>query len=44
MAESLLGRYETPAEVAAIGLRVATRPGLALNGKIVVTTPTVRDA
>ena len=42
-AESLLGRYETPAEVAAIALRVATRPGLALNGKIVVTTPSVRD-
>jgi hypothetical protein len=44
MAESLLGRYETPDEVAAIALRVATRPGLALNGKIVVTTPTVRDS
>ncbi len=42
-AESLLGRYETPDEVAAIALRIATRHGLAYNGKIVVTTPTVRD-
>jgi D-sorbitol dehydrogenase (acceptor) len=42
--ESLLGRYEGPDEVAAIALRVATRKGLVLNGKIVVTTPTVRDA
>ncbi|MFN8524602.1 MAG: SDR family NAD(P)-dependent oxidoreductase [Chloroflexota bacterium] len=41
--ESILGRYETPDEVAAVALRIATRPGLALNGKIVVTTPTVRD-
>lgn len=41
--ESLLGRYETPEEVASIALRVATRPGLGLNGRIVVTTPTVRD-
>jgi D-sorbitol dehydrogenase (acceptor) len=41
--ESLLGRYETPDEVAAIAMRVATRTGLAYNGKIVVTTPTVRD-
>ena len=41
--ESLLGRYETPEEVAAIAMRVATRTGLAYNGKIVVTTPTVRD-
>jgi hypothetical protein len=24
-------------------MRVALRPGLAYNGKIVVTTPTVRD-
>jgi hypothetical protein len=24
-------------------MRIATRPGLAYNGKIVVTTPTVRD-
>jgi NAD(P)-dependent dehydrogenase (short-subunit alcohol dehydrogenase family) len=43
-AESLLGRYETPEEVARIAMRVATRTGLAYNGKIVVTTPTVRDA
>jgi D-sorbitol dehydrogenase (acceptor) len=42
--ESLLGRYETPDEVAAVGMRVALRPGLAYNGKIVVTTPTVRDS
>jgi NAD(P)-dependent dehydrogenase (short-subunit alcohol dehydrogenase family) len=41
--ESLLGRYETPDEVATIAMRVATRKGLAYNGKIVVTTPTVRD-
>ena len=41
--ESLLGRYETPEEVAAVAMRVATRKGLAYNGKIVVTTPTVRD-
>jgi meso-butanediol dehydrogenase/(S,S)-butanediol dehydrogenase/diacetyl reductase len=41
--ESILGRYETPDEVAAVALRVAIRPGLAYNGKIVVTTPTVRD-
>ncbi len=43
MAESLLGRYETPDEVAQIALRVATRPGVGFNGKIVVTTPSVRD-
>lgn len=41
--ESLLGRYETPDEVAAIALRIAVKIGLAYNGKIVVTTPTVRD-
>ncbi|MGE3269716.1 MAG: SDR family NAD(P)-dependent oxidoreductase [Chloroflexota bacterium] len=41
--ESILGRYETPDEVAAVALRIAVRTGLALNGKIVVTTPTVRD-
>jgi D-sorbitol dehydrogenase (acceptor) len=41
--ESLLGRYETPDEVAAIAMRIATKRGLAYNGKIVVTTPTVRD-
>jgi meso-butanediol dehydrogenase/(S,S)-butanediol dehydrogenase/diacetyl reductase len=41
--ESILGRYETPDEVAAVALRIAIRPGLAYNGKIVVTTPTVRD-
>jgi meso-butanediol dehydrogenase/(S,S)-butanediol dehydrogenase/diacetyl reductase len=41
--ESLLGRYETPEEVAAVAIRIALRPGLAYNGKIVVTTPTVRD-
>jgi NAD(P)-dependent dehydrogenase (short-subunit alcohol dehydrogenase family) len=41
--ESLPGRYETPDEVAAIALRIAVRTGLAYNGKIVVTTPTVRD-
>jgi D-sorbitol dehydrogenase (acceptor) len=41
--ESLLGRYETPEEVAAIAMRIATKRGLAYNGKIVVTTPTVRD-
>ena len=29
--ESLLGRYETPDEVAAIAMRIATRPGLALQ-------------
>jgi meso-butanediol dehydrogenase/(S,S)-butanediol dehydrogenase/diacetyl reductase len=42
--ESLLGRYETADEVAAIAMRVATRAGLAYNGKIIVTTPSVRDA
>jgi NAD(P)-dependent dehydrogenase (short-subunit alcohol dehydrogenase family) len=42
--ESLLGRYETPEEVAAIAMRIALKPGLAYNGKIVVTTPTVRDS
>lgn len=42
-AETMLGRYETPEEVATIALRVAVRKGQALNGKIVVTTPTVRD-
>src|SRR5829696_5913809 len=41
--ESLLGRYETPDEVASVAMRVALRPGLGYNGKIVVTTPTVRD-
>jgi meso-butanediol dehydrogenase/(S,S)-butanediol dehydrogenase/diacetyl reductase len=41
--ESLLGRYETPEEVAAIALRVAIKPGLAYNGQIVVTTPSVRS-
>jgi meso-butanediol dehydrogenase/(S,S)-butanediol dehydrogenase/diacetyl reductase len=41
--ESLLGRYETADEVAAIAMRVATRAGLTYNGKIVVTTPSVRD-
>jgi D-sorbitol dehydrogenase (acceptor) len=41
--ESLLGRYETPEEVAAVAMRIATKPGLAYNGKIVVTTPSVRD-
>jgi meso-butanediol dehydrogenase/(S,S)-butanediol dehydrogenase/diacetyl reductase len=41
--ESLLGRYETPEEVAAVALRVAVMPGLALNGRIVVTTPSVRS-
>ena len=41
--ESILGRYETPEEVAAVAMRVATRVGMAYNGKIVVTTPTVRD-
>jgi NAD(P)-dependent dehydrogenase (short-subunit alcohol dehydrogenase family) len=41
--ESIVGRYETPEEVAAVALRIATRTGLAYNGKIVVTTPTVRD-
>jgi meso-butanediol dehydrogenase/(S,S)-butanediol dehydrogenase/diacetyl reductase len=41
--ESILGRYETPDEVAAVAMRIAVRTGLALNGKIVVTTPTVRD-
>jgi len=41
--ESLMGRYETPEEVAAIALRVAVMPGLALNGRIVVTTPSVRS-
>ena len=30
-------------EVAAIAMRIATRHGLAYNGKIVVTTPSVRD-
>jgi NAD(P)-dependent dehydrogenase (short-subunit alcohol dehydrogenase family) len=43
-AESILGRYETPDEVATVAMRIAVRTGLALNGKIVVTTPTVRDA
>jgi meso-butanediol dehydrogenase/(S,S)-butanediol dehydrogenase/diacetyl reductase len=42
--DTILGRYETPDEVATVAMRVATRIGLALNGKIVVTTPTVRDA
>ena len=41
--ESILGRYETPEEVATVAMRIATRPGLSYNGKIVVTTPTVRD-
>ncbi|MCC7371497.1 MAG: SDR family oxidoreductase [Chloroflexi bacterium] len=44
MSESLLGRYEKPEEVAAIALRIAERTGLAMNGKIVITTPTVRDS
>jgi meso-butanediol dehydrogenase/(S,S)-butanediol dehydrogenase/diacetyl reductase len=43
-ADSILGRYETPDEVATVAMRIATKTGLALNGKIVVTTPTVRDA
>ena len=41
--ESLLGRYETPEEVATIAMRIAVRPGLAFNRRIVVTTPTVRS-
>jgi D-sorbitol dehydrogenase (acceptor) len=41
--ESILGRYETPEEVAAVAMRIAVRPGLAYNGRIVVTTPSVRD-
>ncbi len=41
--ESILGRYETPEEVATVAMRIATRTGLAYGGKIVVTTPTVRD-
>ena len=43
-AESLRGRFETPEEVAEIALRVAIRPGLDLNGKIVVTDATILDA
>jgi meso-butanediol dehydrogenase / (S,S)-butanediol dehydrogenase / diacetyl reductase len=42
--ESLRGRFQTPEEVGEVAALVARRPGLDLNGKIVVTDATIQDA
>ena len=43
-AETPTGRFQTPDEVGQIARFVACSPGLALNGKIVYSEPTVVDA
>jgi hypothetical protein len=40
----LRGRFQRPEEIGEIARRVAIWPGMGLNGKIVVSDATVRDA